>query len=78
MALRKKQEKPTQTEIDRFINQGGSSASSKTQPERVRVELRLPKMLLDFLDEQCKQKTGVLSRNQLIVDVLEKYRRNRK
>jgi len=72
--LNRKNEKEDRS-VDEFISMGGSSTrdNSISGNEGVRITLRCPKHIIDGLDRARKERPGRISRNQLIVEVLDVF-----
>jgi hypothetical protein len=78
MAVKRKAEKSKiesitdESVIDEIINRGGKttieSEPKEAIDEEVRLTLRLPKSLVDKIDEKRKERPGKISRNQWILD----------
>lgn len=73
MAIKMKQPKP---EIDdkkaqEFISKGGSLPEEENDGDH-RLTLRMPKWLLEKIDQKRKQRVGSISRNLWILEQIEK------
>jgi hypothetical protein len=69
-------QKPVQIEekVNKFISKGGSLADSideKVDGDH-RLTLRIPQWLMDKVDAKRKKRVGKISRNLLILEILEK------
>jgi hypothetical protein len=77
MVIAKKKEKKqiAQDEIDRIINMGGKTVEeSKTDlNEMHKFLMRIPTDILLKIDTERKKRTGWVSRNQFILEILERY-----
>ena len=58
--------------VDKFIAKGGSLADNMSQESDHRLTLRIPKSLMDKIDERRKERVGKISRNLWILELLEK------
>lgn len=66
---------PLQAEekVKKFISKGGRLAESMEEnDEDHRLTLRIPQWLMDKVDSQRKRRVGKISRNLLILEILEK------
>ena len=71
--LRKEKSKSLrEVDIDAFIQQGGSTKQEEVQNSEVRMTLRIPSEIVEQLDKIRKRTPGFLSRNTLIIQLLQK------
>lgn len=71
-----KEGKPVNTsEVIRILIRFGSKFKDqlflKQEEEEFRMTLRVPESFVERLDEKCKSRTGNISRNQMIVEILD-------
>lgn len=70
-----KKEAPTKVKeerVEKFISQGGTLAQSfEEQSDDHRLTLRIPRWLMDKVDTKRKGRVGKISRNLLILEILE-------
>jgi len=74
MAIHRLQKKPKKKEnvIDAFIQKGGKTLQeSSSQEDEVRMTLRLPARLVEQLDAARKKSPGFVSRNSLILQLVQ-------
>ncbi|HLY69861.1 MAG TPA: hypothetical protein VKR53_09035 [Puia sp.] len=60
---------------EKFISKGGTLAKDFNMTESLddhRLTLRIPKWLMDKVDEKRKQRLGTFSRNLFILEAIEK------
>jgi hypothetical protein len=69
-----KQEMNTEDEVQKFISQGGTLALDEniTKHGDHRLTLRIPHSLMDKIDAKRKERIGTISRNLMILEILEK------
>jgi len=72
MAIHRLQKKPKKREsaIDAFIQKGGKTLQ-EPQEDEVRMTLRLPPRLVEQLDAERKRSPGFVSRNSLILQLVQ-------
>lgn len=59
--------------VEKFISQGGTLAQSfEEQCDDHRLTLRIPRWLMDKVDTKRKGRVGKISRNLLILEIIEK------
>ncbi len=69
-----KVEKPSSHNIDLIINRGGKTSveSSVTCEDEIRFTLRIPSKMTDKIDKDRKNMIGTVSRNQWILEAINK------
>jgi hypothetical protein len=69
-----KQESPKKEErVQKFIAKGGTLAQTFDQDaDDHRLTLRIPKSLMEKVDEKRKLRVGKISRNLMILEILQK------
>jgi len=76
MAIKQLQKPVTKEEEERatqFIAKGGSAKEDKAEiDEDHRLTLRIPKWLLEKIDQKRKQRVGTISRNLWILEQVDK------
>lgn len=71
--IQRKKEQPNEDKVNNFIAKGGKLADSFEEVEGDhRLTLRIPKSLMDKVDEKRKKRVGKISRNLWILEVIEK------
>jgi hypothetical protein len=71
-------QKPAQVEknVEKFISKGGTLAEAEdikvSDDGDHRLTLRIPKWLMDKVDEKRKERVGKISRNLWILEIIEK------
>ncbi len=69
-----------EVKVQEFISQGGTLAGETLSPrietEDHRLTLRIPQWLMAKIDEKRKKRVGSISRNLLILEILEKAMKN--
>lgn len=71
----KKESKANEKKVQEFIAQGGQLANREQehdQDDDHRLTLRIPKTLLEKVDIKRRQRVGTISRNQWILELIEK------
>jgi len=58
--------------IDKFISKGGTLTEDISNDTDHRLTLRIPKWLMDKIDDKRKERVGKISRNLWILETLEK------
>lgn len=76
MTVKKKvtKEKMMSCEIDEIINRGGKVSADyneKNINKEIRFTLRIPKKLIDEIDIERSNRSGNISRNQWIIEVID-------
>ncbi len=60
-------------EVEKFISKGGTvPTDSQKHSDDCRLTLRMPKWLMDKVDEKRKKRVGKISRNLWILETLDK------
>lgn len=80
MTIQKKKSKslhpihPSPSKIEEIINRGGAVKEDKnsTKSNEIRFTMRIPKEILKKIDHLRKLRVGNVSRNQWIIEALEK------
>lgn len=65
----------TDRAVDAFISKGGSLSEDSFQGDDHRLSLRIPKYLMDKVDEKRKTRVGKISRNLWILELIERATR---
>ncbi len=66
---------PNTKAVDAFIAKGGSLAEDTLENGDHRLSLRIPKYLIDKVDEKRKNRVGKISRNLWILELIERSTR---
>ncbi len=61
--------------VDAFIAKGGSLPEDASQSGDHKLSLRIPKYLIDKVDEKRKKRVGKISRNLWILELIERSTR---
>lgn len=69
--------KEQEDNVNKFISKGGTLAieDMQIQDDDHRLTLRIPKYLMDKVDEKRKKRVGKISRNLWILELIEKATR---
>jgi len=59
-------------DIEKFIAKGGSLAEPMDESGDHRLTMRIPKWLMDKVDEKRKERVGKISRNLWILEIIDK------
>lgn len=69
----KKEAPKKEDKVKKFISKGGTLAESfEENNDDHRLTLRIPQWLMNKVDEQRKRRVGKISRNLMILEILEK------
>ncbi len=69
----KNQPLPVEEKVKKFISKGGRLAEPMEEnDDDHRLTLRIPQWLMDKVDDKRKERVGKISRNLLILEILEK------
>lgn len=69
----KKEATKKEEKVKRFISKGGTLAESfEENNDDHRLTLRIPQWLMSKVDDQRKKRVGKISRNLMILEILER------
>lgn len=71
--ISKKEAPKKEEKVKKFISKGGTLAQSfEENNEDHRLTLRIPQWLMSKVDDQRKRRVGKISRNLMILEILER------
>jgi len=76
MAIQRLKNKPKEAPekaIEAFIQKGGATTTQELSADEVRMTLRLPPKLVEQLDVYRKRSPGFVSRNSLILQLIQEF-----